>query len=145
MKTTLLSAIGNTSLVRIKFDSLATIYAKLEYLNPGGSVKDRSALFMIEQAEQQGLLKPGGTIIDASSGNQGIASAMIGAAKGYNVIITVSEKISKEKMDTIKAYGAKIVVCPATPFLEDEGNYHRTARELHQKTPNSFMPDQYFN
>ena len=145
MKTTLLSAIGNTPVVRIKFDSLATIYAKLEYLNPGGSVKDRSALFMIEQAEQQGLLKPGGTIIDASSGNQGIAAAMIGACKGYKVIITVSEKISQEKLQTILAYGAEVVMCPATDFIDDPRSYHSQAVALHKKTPNSFMPNQYYN
>src|SRR5262245_49632362 len=96
----LLHAIGNTPLVQVHFDTPATIYAKLEYLNPGGSVKDRSALYMIEYAEQNGLLKPGGTIVDASSGNHGVAVAMIGVAKGYKVIITVSEKISQEKMAT---------------------------------------------
>src|SRR3989304_9111543 len=102
----LLDTIGNTPLARIPFNTPATVYAKLEYLNPGGSIKDRSALFMIEQAEKQGLLKPGGTIIDASSGNQGIAAAMIGACKGYKVIICVFEKISKEKLIRTKAYGA---------------------------------------
>src|ERR1700722_9460532 len=101
MHSNLLAAIGNTPLVQVTFDSPARIYAKLEYLNPGGSVKDRTALFMIEQAEKTGVLKPGGTIIDASSGNQGIASAMIGAFKGYKVIITVSEKSSQEKIQTI--------------------------------------------
>ena len=82
----LLDTIGNTPLARVPFDTPATVYAKLEYLNPGGSIKDRSALFMIEHAEKNGLLKPGGTIIEPSSGNQGIALAMIGAAKGYKVI-----------------------------------------------------------
>src|SRR5476651_993255 len=104
----ILAAIGNTPLVKINLKVPATVYAKLEYLNPGGSVKDRSALYMIEQAEKNGMLKPGGTIIDASSGNQGIASAMIGAIKGYKVIITVSSKISQEKMQSIQAYGAQI-------------------------------------
>ena len=98
MHNHLLSTIGNTPLARVPFNTPATLYAKLEYLNPGGSLKDRSALFMIEQAERSGFLKPGGTIIDASSGNQGIATAMIGAIKGYKVVITVSEKISKEKL-----------------------------------------------
>lgn len=141
----LLDSIGNTPIVKINYDSPATIYAKLEYLNPGGSVKDRSALFMIEEAERMGLLKPGGTIIDASSGNQGIASAMIGALKGYKVIIAVSEKISKEKMDTIRAYGAQVVMCPPTDYLEDPRSYHSTALAIHKATPNSFMPNQYFN
>src|SRR3970282_190194 len=100
----LLSAIGNTPLVRLPFDTPATLYAKLEYLNPGGSIKDRSAFFMVEHAEKTGLLKPGGTIIEASSGNQGISLAMIGAAKGYKVIITASEKISAEKLRTLKTF-----------------------------------------
>lgn len=141
----LLDVIGNTPLVKVNFSSAGTIYAKLEYLNPGGSVKDRSALFMIEHAEKTGLLKPGGTLIDASSGNQGIATAMIGAIKGYKVIIAVSEKISKEKMDTLKAYGAQLVICKATAFIDDEESYHTVARKLHEQTPNSFMPNQYYN
>jgi cystathionine beta-synthase len=140
-----LNLIGNTPLVRVNFDTAATVYAKLEYFNPGGSIKDRAALFMIEQAELLGLLKPGGTIIEASSGNQGLAAAMIGAIKGYKVIITVSEKNSKEKQETLKAYGAKIVVCPATYALTDPDSYHSTAVRIHQATPNSFMLNQYFN
>ena len=145
MHKSLLNAIGNTPLVHINFDTPATVYAKLEYLNPGGSVKDRSALYMIEYAEKHGLLKPGGTIVDASSGNHGVAVAMIGVTKGYKVIITVSEKISQEKMATIKAYGAHVVVCPSTAFIDDPRSYHSVARKIHQETPNSFMPDQYFN
>jgi cystathionine beta-synthase len=141
----LLNAIGNTPLIRVPFDSPATIYAKLEYLNPGGSIKDRSALFMIEHAEKNGLLKPGGTIIEPSSGNQGIALAMIGAAKGYKVIITTTPKFSPEKIQTIRAYGAEIVMCPSTEFIEDPNSYHSTAVRLHKETPNSFMPNQYFN
>lgn len=141
----LLNAIGNTPLVQIPFDSSASIFAKLEYLNPGGSIKDRSSLFMIEEAEKNGLLKPGGTIVEASSGNQGIAIAMIGAVKNYKVIITVSEKVSEEKIKTLKAYGAKIVVCPSTDFVEDPKSYHSQAVAIQNKTPNSFMPNQYFN
>lgn len=141
----ILNAIGNTSLVKIPFDCPGSIYAKLEYLNPGGSVKDRSALFMIEQAERMGKLKQGGTIIDASSGNQGIATAMIGAIKGYKVIITVPEKTSKEKYGTMKAYGAEVVVCPTRANLQDPESYHSKAKAIHAATPNSFMPNQYFN
>lgn len=145
MYKSLTDAIGNTPLVKVHFDSPATIYAKLEYLNPGGSVKDRSAMYMIEQAEKHGILKPGGTIIEASSGNQGIAIAMIGAIKGYKVIITATEKISKEKLDTIRAYGAQVLLCPPTTFIEDPQSYHSQAVALHKRTPNSFMPNQYFN
>src|SRR3989344_9327271 len=139
----LLDAIGRTPLVKVPFKSPAAIFAKLEYLNPGGSIKDRSALFMIEEAEREGLLKPGGTIIDASSGNQGAAVAMIGAIKGYKVIITVSEKISQEKLQVLKAFGAQVVVCPPTDRIDDPSGYHSKAVEIHKNTPNSFMPNQY--
>ena len=106
----ILDVIGNTPLVKIPLDVRPTIYAKIEYANPGGSIKDRTALYMIEQAEKKGILKRGGTIIEASSGNQGIAAAMIGAIKGYRVIVTVSEKVSFEKKTARQAYGAEIVV-----------------------------------
>lgn len=138
-------AIGNTPLVRIPFDTPPRIYAKLEYLNPAGSIKDRSAAFMIEQAERSGKLKPGGTLIEASSGNQGIATAMIGAAKGYKVIITVSEKVSAEKKATLIAYGAQLVICKPTNELDDPEGYYATAVRIHKETPNSFMIAQYFN
>lgn len=145
MCKTILESIGNTPLVKMAFLSPATIMAKLEYLNPGGSVKDRSALYMIEQAEKSGLLKPGGTIVDASSGNHGIALAMIGAIKGYKVIITVTPKCSKEKYQTMQAYGAQLVVCPAKEFMEDPESYHSQAVAICKSIPNSFMPNQYYN
>lgn len=141
----LLDAIGNTPLVRVNFKTEAQVYAKLEYLNPGGSIKDRTALYMVEQAEKKGLLKPGGTIIEASSGNQGIAAAMIGAAKGYKVIITVSEKVSQEKRATLQAYGVEVVTCKPTVLLTDPASYHSIALRIHAETPNSFMLNQYFN
>ena len=145
MSQDILKQIGNTPLVRLNFLSKASVFAKLEYLNPGGSVKDRSALYMIEEAERLGKLKPGGTIVDASSGNQGIAMAMIGAAKGYKVIISVSEKISLEKLDTIKAYGAETVMSPATKTLDDANSYHKKALDIAASTPGAFMPNQYYN
>ncbi len=141
----MIDAIGHTPLVKIPFNSPATILAKLEYLNPSGSLKDRSALYMIEQAEKKGLLKPGGTIIEASSGNQGISLAMMGVLKGYKVIITVSEKCSKEKYQTLKAYGAQVIVCPVTEFIDDPRSYHPQAQKLLKEIPGAFMPDQYFN
>jgi cystathionine beta-synthase len=140
----LLDAIGNTPLVRVPFNTKAKVFAKLEYLNPGGSIKDRSALFMINEAEKNGLLKPGGTIIESSSGNQGVACAMIGSIKGYKVVITASPAMSEEKVKTIKAYGAEVVSCPAVP-IHDPTSRHSRAKELVKQTPNSFMPDQYFN
>ena len=139
-----LDAVGNTPLVKVPFNSPAQIFAKLEYLNPGGSIKDRSALFMVEEAERNGLLKPGGTIIEASSGNQGIALAMIGAAKDYKVIIAVSEKVSEEKVKALRAYGATVIVCADAP-LDSPKNYHNLPEALQKKTPNSFVPNQYFN
>lgn len=145
MHKNMLYAVGNTPLVQVKFDTPASIYAKLEYFNPSGSMKVRSALYMIEHAEKEGILKPGGTIIDASSGNHGIAVAFIGRVKDYKVIITVSEKISQEKLQTIQSYGAHVVMCPATKFIEDPKSYHSQAVDLQKKTPNSFMPNQYFN
>lgn len=142
---TLLETIGNTPLVRIDLPTPATILAKLEYLNPGNSMKDRSALYMIEQAEKRGELKKGGTIIDASSGNHGIAVAMIGRIKGYKVIMVVSEKVSKEKLATLQAYGAHVVVCPSTEFIDDENSYHTQAKKLADSIPGSYMLNQYYN
>ncbi len=145
MYRNLLDAIGNTPLIQLNFKTAAQIFAKLEYLNPGGSMKDRSALYMIEEAERLGILKPGGTIIDASSGNHGVAVAMIGKIKGYKVVICVFEKCSQEKLQTIKSYGAEVIVCPNTSLITDPKGYHSVALELHKNTPNSFMPNQYFN
>ncbi|HEV2601112.1 MAG TPA: cysteine synthase family protein [Candidatus Babeliales bacterium] len=144
----LLNAIGNTPLISVNFDannSATNLYAKLEYLNPGGSIKDRTDLYMIEEAEKKDILKPGGTLIDASSGNHGISLAMIGAVKGYKVIITTTAKCSLEKLNTMKAYGAEVIVCAPTKFIDDPENYHAIAVKLHKNTPNSFMPNQYFD
>ena len=145
MYNSLLQTIGNTPLVKLFHDLPTNIYAKLDYFNPGGSIKDRSALYMIEHAEQEGKLKPGMTIIDASSGNQGIAMAMIGAAKGYKVIICASEKSSPEKLNTIKAYGAQVKTFAPTNHLQDPDSYHSQAVKLHETMPDSFMPNQYFS
>ncbi len=145
MHRSVLEAIGNTPLVKVNLGLPGSLFAKLEYLNPGGSVKDRTALSMIEHAEKSGKLKPGGTLIDASSGNHGIAVAMIGALKGYKVIITVSEKSSAEKVNAIKAYGAQVVVCPATAFLDHPDSYHSQAQKIYKQTSNAFMPNQYYN
>ncbi|MBU1007982.1 cysteine synthase family protein [Candidatus Dependentiae bacterium] len=142
---TILEHIGNTPMANLELGLPATVLAKLEYLNPGGSIKDRSALFMIEDAEKKGLLKPGGTIIESSSGNQGIALAMIGKIKGYNVIILVPDRTSAEKVATLRAYGAQVIVCPDTDNLDDPDGYHAKAENLIKTIPNSFMPNQYHN
>jgi len=142
---TVLESIGQTPLAKINLNTAATILAKLEFLNPGGSIKDRPALFMIQEAEQKGILKPGGTIIEASSGNQGIAIAMIGAAKGYNVAITVPKGTSNEKIATLRAYGAEVYECKPTNDPNDPQGYHAKAESLLQKIPNSYMPNQYYN
>ena len=128
-KNSVLDAIGNTPLVSLPFDTPARLLAKLEYLNPGGSIKDRTALYMVEDAERRGELRPDGTIIEASSGNQGIALAMIGAVKGYKIIITMSEKVSQEKKKALEAYGAKLIVCPATEEHDPE-NYHERGKSV---------------
>ena len=142
---TLLETIGNTPLIRIPFPTPATILAKLEYFNPSNSLKDRSALYMIEAAEKRGDLQPGGTIIDASSGNHGISVAMIGKAKGYKVIIVVSTKTSKEKLSALYAYGAEVVVCEPTPFIDDEKSYHNVSQKLAASLPNACYLNQYYN
>jgi cystathionine beta-synthase len=138
---TLLQMVGNTPMIQLELGTTPLLLAKLEYLNPGGSIKDRTALYMVEQAEKKGLLLPGGTIIEASSGNQGIALAMIGALKGYKVIITVPARTSVEKRSTLQAYGAQVVACDGA----NGKDYHDVAVELTATIPGAFMPNQYFN
>jgi cystathionine beta-synthase len=142
---TILQMIGNTPIMRLEFGTKPTLLAKLEMLNPGGSVKDRPALFMVEQAERDGLLKPGGTIVEASSGNQGIALAMIGKVKGYRVIITVPDRTAPEKIAALRAYGAEVHVCPNTDSHDDPRNYHTLAVHLSRTIHGAYMPNQYFN
>lgn len=140
-----LDIIGSTPLVSLPGGLPCALLAKLEYLNPGGSIKDRAASFMIRDAEKRKLLPPGGTIIEASSGNQGIALAMIGALKGYRVIITVPKHTSDEKVNTLRAYGAEVHVCRDTDTLEHPESYHSVAKRLLKEIPRAFMPNQYFN
>ncbi len=142
---TLLQTIGNTPMAKLDFDVKPTFLAKLEYLNPGGSVKDRSALFMVEEAERTGKLKAGGTIVEASSGNQGIALAMIGRIKGYRVIITVPDRTAIEKVSVLRAYGAEVHICPNTDTHDDPRNYHTFAEHLAHTIPGAYMPNQYYN
>ncbi len=142
---TILQMIGNTPLVKLEFGTKPLLLAKLEMTNPGGSIKDRCALYMIEDAERTGKLKPGGTIIEASSGNQGIALAMIGKVKGYRVIITVPDRTAVEKVAVLRAYGAEVHICPNTDSHDDPRNYHTLAEHLTKTIPGAYMPNQYYN
>ena len=145
MYKTVLQTIGNTPLMKLELGTKPTMLAKLEMTNPGGSIKDRCALYMIEHAEKDGLLKAGGTIVEASSGNQGIALAMIGVVKGYRVIITVPDRTAREKVAVLRAYGAEVHVCPTTDSHDDPRNYHTLALHLSKTIPGAYMPNQYFN
>lgn len=142
---TLLQSIGNTPLMRLEFGTKPLLLAKLEMLNPGGSLKDRTALYMIEAAERSGALRPGGTIIEASSGSQGISLSMIGKVKGYRVIITVPDRTAPEKIGVLRAYGAEVYVCPNTDRHDDPRNYHTFAEHLAKTIPGAYMPNQYYN
>src|SRR5213594_1186766 len=146
--TTILDAIGNTPLVRLNRVSEgveAEILAKLENLNPGGSVKDRIGVAMLQAAEKRGLLKPGGTIIEPTSGNTGTGLAMVACVKGYKMIFTMPDKMSEEKRSLLRAYGAKVVVTPTNVPPDSPEHYIKVAERLAMETPNSFMPNQYVN
>lgn len=144
----ILETIGNTPMIRLNAiaeDIPGQILAKVEYFNPGHSVKDRMALKMIEDAEKQGLIKPGGTIIECTSGNTGMGLALAAVVKGYKLICTMSDKQSKEKMDILRAMGAEIYVCPTNVSPEHPESYYSVADRLHKEIPNSFYPYQYDN
>jgi cystathionine beta-synthase len=143
-----LETIGHTPMVELKkiqSGTSATILAKVEFLNPAGSVKDRMALYMIEDAEKRGLLKPGGTIVENSSGNTGAALAMIAAVKGYKCIITMPDKMSDEKKNLMKAFGAEVIVTPTDVPADSPESYYSVARRIAKETPGSYYPDQYNN
>jgi cystathionine beta-synthase len=144
----ILQRIGNTPLVRInnitkQHNIKAQIFAKMENLNPGYSVKDRIGVSMVDAAEREGILKPGGTLIEATSGNTGIGLALVAAARGYKCIFSLTDKVSVEKMRYLKALGADIVVCPAAAKPGTPDHYVETAKRIASETPNSFYPDQY--
>lgn len=144
----ILDTIGNTPLVKlhkITKDIKATVLAKLESFNPGGSLKDRMAIYMLKKAEEEGLLKPGGTIIENTSGNTGIALAMYGAAKGYGVILTVFDKISDEKLNLLRALGAEVVICPTDVPADSSESYYETAKRIAKETPGAYHLNQYHN
>jgi cystathionine beta-synthase len=144
----ILGTIGNTPLVRlnrIAREVKAAVYAKVETFNPGHSIKDRMALRMVEEAEQQGLLKPGGTIIEGTSGNTGMGLAIAAIVKGYKCIFTTTDKQSKEKVDALRAFGAEVIVCPTDVDPEDPRSYYSVSSRLVAETPNSWKANQYDN
>jgi cystathionine beta-synthase len=144
----ILETIGNTPLVKLNKvigDIPATVLAKVDSFNPGNSIKDRIGLKMVEVAEQQGLLKPGGTIIEGTSGNTGMGLALAAIIKGYKCIFTTTDKQSKEKVDILKAVGAEVIVCPTDVDPTDPRSYYSVSRRLAQETPNSFYVNQYDN
>ncbi|TDI72312.1 MAG: cysteine synthase family protein [Bacteroidetes bacterium] len=143
-----LELIGNTPLIkisRITSQMAGNFYAKVEAFNPGHSVKDRIALYIIEEAEKEGILKPGYTIIETTSGNTGFSVAMVSILKGYKCILAVSSKSSSEKIDMLKTMGAKVYVCPAHVQADDPRSYYEVAKQLQRDTPNSIYINQYFN
>ncbi len=147
-KANIIDAIGHTPI--IKLNKLAAhvksdIYVKLEFLNPGGSMKDRVALNIIQDAERRGLLKPGSTIIEATSGNTGAGLAMIAAVRGYKCIFVMPDKMSNEKIAALRAFGAKVVICPTAVEPEDPRSYYEVTKRLVKETPNSFHSNQYYN
>jgi cystathionine beta-synthase len=142
------AAVGATPLValdRLARDVRSRIVAKLEHMNPGGSVKDRIALPMIEAAERAGLLKPGGVIVEPTSGNTGVGLAQAAAVRGYRCIFVMADKQSEEKRALLRAYGAEVVVCPTDVDAEDERSYYRVSDRLARETPGAWKPDQYHN
>lgn len=144
----IIETIGNTPLVKLNkiFSGIpGTVLAKVEYFNPGNSTKDRMALKMVEDAEKAGLLKPGGTIIEGTSGNTGMGLALAAVAKGYKCIFTMADKQSQEKINILRAVGAEVIVCPTNVEPDDPRSYYSVAKKLNKEIPNSIYPNQYDN
>src|SRR5580692_7533126 len=136
----ILQAVGNTPIVRLNRvakDCQANIYVKLEFMNPGGSIKDRIGWWMIEDAEKRGVLKPGGTIVEGTSGNTGVGLAIASAIKGYKCIFVLPDKMSDEKIRNLRAFGAKVVVTPTAVEPDDPRSYYSVSRRLAKETPNA--------
>ncbi|WMN11282.1 cystathionine beta-synthase [Marivirga salinae] len=144
----IIETIGNTPLVKLNKVNKGipgTILVKVEYFNPGNSMKDRMAIKMVEDAEKEGKLKPGGTIIEGTSGNTGMGLALAAISKGYKCVFTLADKQSKEKMDILRAMGAEVIVCPTNVSPDDPRSYYSVAKKIHEETPNSIYPNQYDN
>ena len=145
---TLLELVGRTPLVRLQNvvpDDAATVLAKLEFLNPGGSIKDRIAITMIDAAERDGKLKPGGMIVEPTSGNTGTGLAIVAALRGYRCIFTMPDKMSREKISLLKAFGAEVIVCPYAVAPESPESYYSVSDRLAEEIPGAYKPDQYRN
>jgi cystathionine beta-synthase len=141
-----LDVIGNTPLVRLsRLHPPGNLVAKIEYTNPGGSIKERIAVAMIDAAERNGDLGPGGTIVEPTSGNTGVGLALVGAVRGYRVICTVPDKVSQEKIDLLRAYGAEVIVTPTNLLPDDPESYYGVAGRLAAEIPGAFNPNQYVN
>jgi len=144
----ILQAIGNVPLVRLNKvvgPEDAAVYAKCEFMNPGGAIKDRMALFILDKAEKEGRIKPGGTLVENTSGNTGMGVALWAAVRGYRCVFTMPDKMSSEKVNALKAFGAEVVVTPTNVPAEDPRSYYETAKRIHRETPGSFMLNQYHN
>jgi cystathionine beta-synthase len=144
----IIQTIGKTPLVHLKKigrNLPVSVYAKVEYFNPGGSIKDRIGLNIIEEAEQSGQLKPGGTIVEATSGNTGVGLAMASAIKGYKAVFVMPDKMSQEKIQLLRAYGAKVVITPTAVEPDDPRSYYSVSRRIVAETPNSILANQYHN
>jgi len=142
----ILAAIGETPLVKLNKlvgPNDATVLVKCEYMNPGGAIKDRMAVHIVNKAEKAGLLKPGGTIVENTSGNTGAALAMVAAVRGYKCIFTMPDKMSQEKIDTLRAFGAEVIVTPTNVPADSPDSYYETAKRIARETPNSFYVNQY--
>src|SRR5690242_19319123 len=144
----LLDLVGDTPLVRMRRvtgELACDVVAKLEMLNPGGSVKDRPAVAMVDAAERDGLLKPGGTIVEPTSGNTGVGLAMVAAQRGYRCVFVMPDKMSREKIALLRAFGAEVVVCPTNVEPDDPASYYSVSNRLSEEIPGAWKPDQYSN
>src|SRR5437868_13308861 len=142
----ILQAVGRTPLVRMHKlvgPNEAAVYAKCEFMNPGGSIKDRMALYILEKAEREGRIKKGSTIVENTSGNTGVGIAMAAAVKGYRCVFTMPDKMSKEKQDTLKAFGAKVIVTPTNVPADSPQSYYSVAKRIASEIPGAFYVNQY--
>jgi len=145
---TILDTVGNTPLVRLRHlaaEFPATVLAKVESFNPGGSVKDRIAIAIVQEAEAKGLLKPGGTIVEATSGNTGMGLALVAAVRGYRAIFVMPDKVSKEKINLLKSFGAEVVITPTALPPDSPESYYEVARRLGREVPGAYLANQYYN